>query len=296
MTMNSFILALAVLSMLSGIFTTVHADFDIDSILEKGEEKNSLGNYMEAIANFDKVLEIEPNNIQALNSKGIALNNLKMYEEAKNHFDMVLEIEPDNETSLYQKGRSEYLMGHFEEAVFYFEKVIQINSTFSMAYSNLGISLAMTGNLDEAEEKLLKALELDPNNEYAAPSLLNLRIIGSSIIYEGFVELILRDNQGNLVAYSKNNRITGFDSEFLKNWVSSWPTKKIIYDNQIVEAFDKVRVLDMHEDKVVATTGFLTNSNSTNTDFTVLRSVHNGYLTVEGDTFTILYSIFSPLK
>ena len=47
-----------------------------DALYNKGLVFDSLGNYNEAIKNYDKVLEIDPNYTDALKNKNDALNKL----------------------------------------------------------------------------------------------------------------------------------------------------------------------------------------------------------------------------
>jgi Flp pilus assembly protein TadD len=49
----------------------------------------------EAIASYDKALEIKPDFHEAWNNRGIALGNLGRWEEAIASLDKALEIKPD---------------------------------------------------------------------------------------------------------------------------------------------------------------------------------------------------------
>ena len=44
---------------------------------------------------FDKALQIDPNDTDALNSKGDALINLGKYDEAIQYFDKALQVDPN---------------------------------------------------------------------------------------------------------------------------------------------------------------------------------------------------------
>ncbi len=54
------------------------------------------GDYKKADIFFERVLEIEPNHIDALNGKGTSLYRLADYDKAKNCFDKVLRMDPKN--------------------------------------------------------------------------------------------------------------------------------------------------------------------------------------------------------
>src|SRR5688500_15914566 len=58
------------------------------------------GEYKKADIFFERVLEIEPNNIDALNGKGTSLYRLADYDKARNCFDKVLKMDPKNIVAL----------------------------------------------------------------------------------------------------------------------------------------------------------------------------------------------------
>jgi tetratricopeptide (TPR) repeat protein len=64
-------------------------------LLNKETTLSNLGRREEAISYYDKVLAIEPGNMDALNNKGNALDNLGRYEEAIKYYDKAIEINPN---------------------------------------------------------------------------------------------------------------------------------------------------------------------------------------------------------
>ncbi len=77
---------------------------DIDALNSKGVAFVILGNYNEAIGYYDRALEINPNDIDALYNKGVALNELGKYNEAIQYFNKVLEIDPNHADALNSKN------------------------------------------------------------------------------------------------------------------------------------------------------------------------------------------------
>ena len=51
---------------------------------------NKLRRYDEAIKSYDRVIEINPNNVDAWNSKGLAFSNQGRYDEAIKSYDRVM--------------------------------------------------------------------------------------------------------------------------------------------------------------------------------------------------------------
>ena len=69
-------------------------------LLDSAREYYVRGEYKKADIFFEKVLEIEPNHIETLNSKGIVLYKLEDHHKAKNCFDKVLKMDPKNIVAL----------------------------------------------------------------------------------------------------------------------------------------------------------------------------------------------------
>jgi tetratricopeptide (TPR) repeat protein len=69
-------------------------------LLTSAREYYVKGDYKKADIFFERILEIEPNHIDALNGKGTSLYMLADYDTAKNCFDKVLQMDPKNAAAL----------------------------------------------------------------------------------------------------------------------------------------------------------------------------------------------------
>ena len=69
---------------------------DLNSLYSKALEAIEQDKYQEAIVYLDNVLDIDPDNVTALNKTGYSLNNLERYEEALGYYDKALAIEPND--------------------------------------------------------------------------------------------------------------------------------------------------------------------------------------------------------
>jgi len=81
-----------------------NSDIFIDRLIEKADQLIYENKYEEAITYYDKVLEIDPKDIDALNNKGDALYDLDRYNEAIQYYDKVLEIDPKDIDALEMKN------------------------------------------------------------------------------------------------------------------------------------------------------------------------------------------------
>src|SRR5215216_6047716 len=72
------------------------SNLGLSILLDSAREYYVRGDYKKADIFFERVLEIEPNNIDALNGKGTSRYRLADYDKAKNCFDKVLRMDPKN--------------------------------------------------------------------------------------------------------------------------------------------------------------------------------------------------------
>jgi tetratricopeptide (TPR) repeat protein len=141
------------------ILTETAEEYFNEGLLQSKRE-----NYTKAIENFDKALDIDPNNALALNKKGLALYNLSKYQEAITWFDKVLEIDPGHVNALYNKGLALGSLSKFQAAITWFDKVLEIDPNYFDALYSKGAALGGLGKYDEAITWYDKALAIDPSN------------------------------------------------------------------------------------------------------------------------------------
>ncbi|MDH3258767.1 MAG: MBL fold metallo-hydrolase [Deltaproteobacteria bacterium] len=82
-----------------------------------GASLNDLGRFREAIDVFDKVRKFHKNNIYATIGKGYALMGLTRYEDSLKYFDDALKINPKIKATSIYKGMALYLTGRVDEAM-----------------------------------------------------------------------------------------------------------------------------------------------------------------------------------
>jgi len=138
-----------------------------DTWYNRGYILYNLGRYEEAVASFDKVIEIKPDYHEAWYNRGYILYELGRYEEAVASFDKVIEIKPDYHEVWYNRGVALDHLGRYEEAVASFDKVIEIKPDYYQAWNNQGTILGKLRRYEEAVASFDKVIEIKPD-EYEA--------------------------------------------------------------------------------------------------------------------------------
>ncbi|MFM6885485.1 MAG: tetratricopeptide repeat protein, partial [Dolichospermum sp.] len=116
----------------------------------------------EAVAAYQKAIELDPKDATAYNNLGIALRGQKKLDEAVAAYQKAIELDPKNATAYYNLGNALRGQKKLDEAVAAFQKAIELDPKDATAYYNLGIALSDQKKLDEAVAAFQKAIELDP--------------------------------------------------------------------------------------------------------------------------------------
>ncbi len=130
----------------------------------KGSALDKLGRYEEAIAAYERAIEIKPDKHEAFYNKGNTLGNLGRYEEAIAAYERAIEIKPDSHEAFYNKGSALDDLGRYEEAIAAYERAIEIKPDKDEAWNGRGIALRRSGKVEEAIASYDRALEINPND------------------------------------------------------------------------------------------------------------------------------------
>jgi tetratricopeptide (TPR) repeat protein len=129
------------------------------------------GDLQEAIAQYQKALEINPDYAEARNNLGYALQQKGDMEGAVAQYQQVLEVNPDYENARFNLGVALFLKGDLEGAIAQYRKALEIRPGDSEAQNNLGMALAREGRVDEAIASYRRAIQINPRFADACDNL-----------------------------------------------------------------------------------------------------------------------------
>ncbi|KXS91697.1 hypothetical protein OA58_07530, partial [Microcystis aeruginosa NIES-88] len=108
---------------------------------EQGYQKAINGDFIGAIASWDRALEIKPDYHEAWGNRGVALYNLGRFEEVIASYDKALEIKPDDHGGWHNRGIALANLGRLEEAIASYDRALEFKPDFHLAWNNRGIAL-----------------------------------------------------------------------------------------------------------------------------------------------------------
>ncbi|WP_185965625.1 tetratricopeptide repeat protein [Flavobacterium zepuense] len=113
-----------------------------------------------AIVDYNKAIQLKPNNPKAYYNRGLAKLNLKLLSNAITDFDKAIELDPEKADTYNNRGIAKHFLKKYQAAIKDYDAAISINPTHAEAYNNRGISKIKSGNVNDGCEDLHKAFEL----------------------------------------------------------------------------------------------------------------------------------------
>ena len=132
-----------------------------NTLNNRGNTLQNLGRYEEALADYNRSLEMEPDDPTTLTNRGVTLRNLGRYEEALADYNRSLELEPDDTTTLTNRGVMLTHLGRYEEALADFSRSLELRPDDPVTLYNVACLYSVTGRYEEALQSLEKAIAGD---------------------------------------------------------------------------------------------------------------------------------------
>src|SRR3982074_2179351 len=133
----------------------------------RGIELADRGWLDEAIKEFKKAIELDPESAPAQHTLATVYSEKKLYREALQEYLKALELEPESATAHYNLAC--FLATHGPDmAIDEYKEAIELDPEYPDAHLNLGMTYADQDRREEAKEPVKAAIELDPD-DHAAP-------------------------------------------------------------------------------------------------------------------------------
>jgi len=129
-----------------------------------GIEKAPLG----AAADFDRVIEMNPKNVDAYYLRAKAYGKLEEWKKAIQDYSTVIELDPDNWEAYQGRGFAKAIkeIGDTQGAIADFTAAIKLNPDNAGLYYNRGLLKGMSTNFQASIDDYNKAIELAPEARY----------------------------------------------------------------------------------------------------------------------------------
>ncbi|MBW4585829.1 tetratricopeptide repeat protein [Aetokthonos hydrillicola Thurmond2011] len=116
----------------------------------RGNSRVSQNKLQEALADYNRAIELAPNVTDPYLNRGTAFEGLGKWEEAIADYNHVLELDPKDPMAYNNRGNAKGGLGKWADAIADYKKSTEIAPNFAFARANYALALYETGQIDKA--------------------------------------------------------------------------------------------------------------------------------------------------
>jgi tetratricopeptide (TPR) repeat protein len=120
--------------------------------------------YKEAIGEYEKAIQINPDYPQVYNQLGYSNRQLGNYGEAEKAFAKYTELIPNNPNPYDSYAELKMKMGQFEASIDLYQKALEVNQNFVASHVGIASNYNFLGEHQKAREQLETLLKIARNN------------------------------------------------------------------------------------------------------------------------------------
>jgi len=130
----------------------------------RGNAHAALGQYDDALKDYDAALTLLPSMIEALSGRGNVLRALKRPDEAIASYDRAIAVRPDYAEAHFNKGQVQRDLGQARHALTCFKRALALRPQDAAYFAACGLTLTDLGRFGEAVESYDAALAIRPHD------------------------------------------------------------------------------------------------------------------------------------
>ena len=194
MKCSVFLSALLVISSVSFAQTTAK------DYTQRGRELLEKSEYVEALVNLNKAIEIDPNYSSAYYLRGNIKDNFEDRHGAMKDYNLAIEKNPKFPDALFARGNVKMKLQDYYGAVDDYTSAITINENYVEAYFNRGKAKQFLQAYQDAINDCSKIISINPKNAHAY-SMRGILRIEFGDTKNGCLDLSKAGELGDLKAY-----------------------------------------------------------------------------------------------
>lgn len=139
-----------------------------EELLKEGITYLKSKHFAEALAVYERAIQLDRGNSGIFQAKSVALLGLKQYQEALEAAEQAIRLDTGNSFAFLRKSMALSRLKRYQEALEAVEQIIPHHPTNGGAFQAKGVALRGLKRYQEALEMAERAIQLDPSNSDAA--------------------------------------------------------------------------------------------------------------------------------
>jgi len=138
-------------------------------------------NFLNAIKDFDKVLDSSPESAEVYYNRGVCYTSLNEHQRAISDYSQCIKLKSNYMFAYINRGNEYQALGDYKNAIADLSKAIEIDPKSAMTYNNRGTFYYYISNYKYAKQDFEKAIKLDPNGMDGKQAINSLKQISQRI-------------------------------------------------------------------------------------------------------------------
>ncbi|NHJ33197.1 MAG: tetratricopeptide repeat protein, partial [Asgard group archaeon] len=126
---------------------------------------------LKAVDDYNKTIELEPDNVEPVNNRGLLYYYLGEHEKAITDLTFSIEMNSTRAVAYDFRGCALRELGNFDEAIIDHARALELDPTDPIIYFNRALVWIVKGEIENAVKDLKEALKLEPNYTEAKEKL-----------------------------------------------------------------------------------------------------------------------------
>lgn len=191
----------------------------------RGAARDSLGEYSEAIEDFNESIRLNPKKALLYRDRGLTKDTLKQYEDALKDFQKAIDLKSNDAITYYHRAVTKNRIEHYNKAIEDLNTAIQLDKTNADAFYQRGFAKEMLGQQDKANTDYKEVLKINPNEPSKSHKL-------------GIAKCKIRQYEQAIHYFDKSIKL---DPKFYKGYLCRGCMKQTLGQNQdAIKDFDIV--------------------------------------------------------
>lgn len=121
--------------------------------------------YGRTAADYDKLIELDPNNADAYCERGDFYYETDEYDKAIVDYNRAIELAPNHASAYFNRGCAYGEIGAYDKAILDYNRAIELNPNNALAYYNRGLAYREKGEVPKTVSDLEKSISLSTDPE-----------------------------------------------------------------------------------------------------------------------------------
>lgn len=134
-----------------------------DTWNNRGVVLTRMQRYPEAIASYEQATTIRPNYPDAWNNRGVVLLELQQFPDAIGCYEQAIQAKPDYADAWNNRGVAFSKMQEYEQAVISYNQALHIKNDYTDAWNNRGVALSKLQKYEAAIDSYDNAAKIRPD-------------------------------------------------------------------------------------------------------------------------------------